>query len=379
MINRRQIALGAAGLALPWPGLASAQTVAAPFVMTSQRILMPVLLNGKGPYPFVFDSGAAMNCIRGSTARDLGLKPNGTLQSGKFTYPSYQLQDIVVGGSVRLGNLNAMQLDDIGQEADGLLAANLLTGRDSVLDFDLRQWRAYLDGPKAPMEPGFVQLPAEILPKQIPNANFSRRIFVDLVLDGRRMPQCLIDTGTPRPIVVSNQQGEALGYLRPEVPYAPVRAGGGVDPTKYVARLVRAKEVAIGPLRFERVMVLVRPPGASGPDYVMGLPVIHAMNLRVRAREGEVWAKKSQAPPSDVDYSATGLFLDGASGLVTVVDVGAGSPAAGAGVRPGDTLPDIPPQEAGRVANAPPGTALTLAISSGGQSKSIDLVAAAYL
>ena len=377
MINRRQLAFGAAGLTLPLPQQASAQTVAAPFVMTSQRILMPVLLNGKGPYSFVFDSGAAMNCIRSSTARDLGLKPNGTLQSGRFTYPSYQLQDIVVGGSVRLANLNAMQLDDL--EADGLLAANLLTGRDSILDFDQRQWRAYLDGPKTPMGPDFVQLPAEILPKQIPNANFSRRIFVDLVLDGRRMPQCLIDTGTPRPIVVSHQQGEALGYLRPEVPYAPVRAGGGVDPTKYVARLVRAKEVAIGPLRFERIMVLVRPPGASGPDYVLGLPVIHAMNLRVLAREGQLWANKSQVPPSDVDYSATGLFLDGASGVVTIVDVGAGSPAAAAGLRPGDILPDIPLQAANRMANAPPGAPVTFSISRGGQSKTVELVAAAYL
>src|ERR1700744_566817 len=60
---------------------AAAQTVAAaPFILTDQRVLMDVTINGRGPLSFVVDSGANISVIRPERARDLGLKASTTMQ-----------------------------------------------------------------------------------------------------------------------------------------------------------------------------------------------------------------------------------------------------------------------------------------------------------
>lgn len=53
--------------------LADGKTATIPFTLIDNRIFVPVTINGRGPYQFIFDTGGA-NSLDPATAKDLGLE-----------------------------------------------------------------------------------------------------------------------------------------------------------------------------------------------------------------------------------------------------------------------------------------------------------------
>lgn len=110
-------------------------------------LLVPVRVNGAGPYDFVLDTGATLTCVDASLADSLGLpEASGRIGVGAGIggHPaSMRLIDIdsLSVGDARAEGLTGCAVDleqfrSIGLDAHGLLGLNFLTSFRVTLDFD---------------------------------------------------------------------------------------------------------------------------------------------------------------------------------------------------------------------------------------------------
>lgn len=109
-------------------------------------ILVPVQINGTGPYQFILDTGATLTCVDQELATRLqlpepvGMIGHGATVSETGTVGLHRINTLVVGGATA-SQLTACALDlqrmrQVGLRADGLLGLNFLKSFKVSLDFD---------------------------------------------------------------------------------------------------------------------------------------------------------------------------------------------------------------------------------------------------
>lgn len=380
MLTRRRLA--ASALALPFASsLASAARADAPPItaairLTDNRVLIDALLDGKGPYAFVIDTGAVVSGVRDQLVQQLKLRKlrDVSLNGGK-SFPLYAVDDLVLGGAIRQQGVALFGLAGNNLGGDGLLAAGLVTTFDSELDFEAGQWRVYPAG--GPDRAGYTRLASEL--RDEPGANGSRRIFADVAL-GEATLRPVLDTGMPWVLTLPHGDGLKLGLWSDDRPYAPVRLAGIAGPGKSPARLVRAPRLKVGDADYAAPLVVVRPPDALGAEPVLGLPVLRTLNLSVDRAAKAVWVRRNGLAPTESRYGGSGLWVDAEDGKVRVAEVGAGSPAAKAGVRPGDVIDGLSTlREVLAVLGGPMGTPVSLKLRRPDGAATADFTLSAYL
>ena len=110
--------------------------------------VIPVQINGTGPYKFVLDTGATLTCVDEGLAERLELpKPVGMIGYGSTvgetgTVGLHQITTLTVGNATA-SKLTACALDlqrmrQVGLEVEGLLGLNFLKAFRVSLDFDRR-------------------------------------------------------------------------------------------------------------------------------------------------------------------------------------------------------------------------------------------------
>ena len=109
-------------------------------------ILVPVHVNGEGPFPFVLDTGATITCLDEALADSLQLSDRpGVIGQGAGVQGSGRLRIVGVDslrvGEVRATDLSACalsleSLQQVGFEPQGLLGLNFLRSFRVTLDFD---------------------------------------------------------------------------------------------------------------------------------------------------------------------------------------------------------------------------------------------------
>jgi predicted aspartyl protease len=106
-------------------------------------IVIPIMVNGKGPYEFLLDTGTNTTIIRTEFARQLGLKPIDrmllTTITGSEVVARSQLKSISVG-SKSATNLEVLfsdlrEIRSIGPEIDGVLGQNFLSQFNYLIDY----------------------------------------------------------------------------------------------------------------------------------------------------------------------------------------------------------------------------------------------------
>ena len=375
--SRRDVMAGGL-LALLAGGSAAAQSnvVVAKFRLEGGRVLIDALLNGKGPFPFIIDTGAVVSGVLETVAKEVGLKKIRDVKLKGEGFPLYAADEMILGGAVRQTDVALAGLWRLGG-GSGLLAAGLTTVFDSDLDFDVGEWRVYPQG--AGERTGFTAIPSS-LPDH-PGANGSRRIQAG-VLYGDRPLSLLWDTGAPRALKVDHDVALRLGLWSDERPWCPVPMTGitGTEPAP--SRLVRAVQpIRIGPLTFENQLVAVGAPEhprsswGSGEDGLLGLPIMQRMNIAVDATARRILIRSSGLPTPAQRYNFSGVWLDKASGGAVVGQVGRGSPGETAGLKAGDRVTGGWP-ELLKALNGPPGAAVTLSVAGKGK---VALTLADYL
>jgi predicted aspartyl protease len=108
-------------------------------------LLVPVYLNGEGPFDFVIDTGATLSCVDNALARRLALdEQDGSVGVGASAGGVGQIRlvdlDSLRVGEARVTGLRVCMLDlrharQVGVEAQGLLGLNFLRAFRVTFDF----------------------------------------------------------------------------------------------------------------------------------------------------------------------------------------------------------------------------------------------------
>lgn len=154
------------------------------------RIWAPVLINGRGPFRLVLDTGATRSAVNPSVALSLGLVPDATQSvllrgvTGSVTVPTIHVYSFVVGDVIVTPATLPIVTDALGG-ADGILGTDGFADKRLYIDFqhDLITV-TYSRGARA--QPEFVTLPFE--------RSSTTRLVTQARVGGVRV-SAIIDTG----------------------------------------------------------------------------------------------------------------------------------------------------------------------------------------
>lgn len=129
------------------------------------RIWAPVLINGKGPFRLVLDTGASGSAINAQVAASLGLSPDPARSillrgvTGSVAVPTVQARSFAVGDVIQMPETLPIVTDALGG-AQGVLGTEAFTGMRVYIDFQhdaITIARSHRQRPP----PGFVSIPLE--------------------------------------------------------------------------------------------------------------------------------------------------------------------------------------------------------------------------
>ena len=201
--DRRVFTLGLAAGALSFPALA--QTVAPPpapaapepvpdsvlaaSVDLNDRMTVPVTVNGRGPFPFVVDTGSNRTVVSDALAAQLGLPASGLLQiraaTGVAQPSSVRVASLIVGHR-RMADFQApvLQVDNLG--ALGMIGIDAVADQRLVMDFRKKQM-ALTPTMRVEPEPGALVVLAK--------SKCGQLLLVDSEVEGIPL-YVIIDTGS---------------------------------------------------------------------------------------------------------------------------------------------------------------------------------------
>lgn len=145
----------------PSPNTGEAKTAGVPLsIGRSHAVVIPALVNGQGPFPFIVDTGAELSSVSAPLARQLGLVPDKAVPltsiSGTRTFPVARV------GKISIGDITAERTDVVikdltaqGIEPDikGVIGQNVLRQFNYLIDYKGKIFRAMpLDESALPVE-----------------------------------------------------------------------------------------------------------------------------------------------------------------------------------------------------------------------------------
>ena len=385
MPTRRFVLSSLAASALS-PRIASAQRpspVVVPFRIENGRVLFDIRLNGGPPLPFLLDTGGIVSLIRRDVAREARLTRIGSLRLGTVggyggldPRDGYEASEIIIGGVARRSQVQFAGVDpqQISLGASGSLDGEVLTTYDSLLSFGDLRWTIFTDG--LPDRTGFVRVRSQI---RQPAKRGSPFLYVDAQLDGHPL-RLLVDTGAPRSIILQSDAARRTGLMAEDRPWTPWRVRPGTV-AGAIGRETRATDFTIAGQSFARPVVSLRSnaPVPDLADGLLGLGIIQRMDWIVDRKAADLSIKPNGREPPRQPYNHSGLLLDAAADGSIVAEVGFGSPAARAGIVPGDRIVGRSTQELEQATAGPIGKAVALDVARGGKVSRLTIVLEDFL
>ncbi len=274
--------------ALAWLFVASAfgtgcapgpRAAAAPLARDdSGRYTLPVRIDGKGPFPFVLDTGAEMSMIAPALSDSLGLGSVPGVHVNVQGTAGAQASRFVLAGTLASALFTRhaeplVALPNVAiSNARGIQGMNAFRGGRLEVDFAANAAHV---GASGATPAGFTPLRAEVLRNAF--------VFVDVVVDGVKA-QAFIDTGARR-TVGNLALARALGYAPDDarlLPTEPLR-GASVDTTH--ARAARVGAITLGPATFRAPMVVFADPSVfraqgklDAPAMILGVDLLRQLH-----------------------------------------------------------------------------------------------------
>ena len=190
-------------------------------------ILLPVQVNGRGPFDFILDTGAGTSLLSSDLAKQLDVKVIGSKEGhsagGKVSVSLAKIDFLAVGG-IKLSDVDVGIVDlatigkTIGAKIDGDLGYNFL--KHFRVSIDYRDCEIRLDDPKR------VESLSRSAKTEIPIRLASPAkplILVDVHANGRGPFQFAIDTGTST-TAIAPELAKQLGME--SSPVGPGTTGG---------------------------------------------------------------------------------------------------------------------------------------------------------
>jgi predicted aspartyl protease len=321
-----------------------------PLTRHGEHHFADVSINGGPPRTFLIDTGAGLTAISRELADTLGLALGGAMDivglGGGVEARSATLQSVGFGTLTRQG-VSCLVLDfdemrrSMGLEVEGILGYSALNRYAVTFDFARGTLELAQNAPPKAPGAGGARVRMETLGGQS---------LVEGSVEGGATGSFIVDTGSWISFVPSDV-GRKVAALRrvPGVPFI------GADGRVLEAEAVRARSLAIGAARVDRpILLYVTSGGAndpvgltlgSGERGVLGANVLrrYRVTLDYPRSEFVLEARDRGAPAPDEGLAEFGLVgpgivLRAAERGFTVRHVVAESPAARAGVKPGEQV-----------------------------------------
>jgi hypothetical protein len=312
--------------------------VSVPMELFGNRPVVDVSINGKGPYKFILDTGAAGTILAQSLADELKLQSLGEIRVGSPIGGQSQPGKLVKVNQLEMGQASilgfqcvAMDLEQLFSDPSaprGILSAALFSGYLLTLDY-----------------PG-----ARIILKagQLPPANASDVFEYD---PAQRLPmikisvagtdiEAHVDSGSPRGIVLPKTYAEKL-------PLATklIEAGKGrtVDAEFLILKAKLNGTIKLGRYTLDTADIFfseAAPVGNIGYDVLRGFALtFDRKNHRIQFEERSGSPVTTSVRPRAQRYGIRFRGFDETP--LKVVDVDSGSPADLSGVRPDDLIVEM--------------------------------------
>ena len=204
----------------------------------NDRMTVGVSIGGRGPFPFIVDTGAERTVISSELARSLSLQPGRTATVHSMSEVS-EIQTVVIP-ALRVGNrsierIHAPALSRANLGAQGILGVDSLQHQRVTFDFRRREMTV---SPSRGPEERWPDMNTVVVTGR---SLYGRLVLVDASVDGQRV-WVIIDTGSE--VSVGNSALRAAlarrGRLGPVAPISMVSITGGIVSAEYsFARKIR--------------------------------------------------------------------------------------------------------------------------------------------
>lgn len=244
------------------------------------RIVAPVMINGKGPYRFIVDTGASRSTIAPHLASALGLDPSSedTLQvhgiTGTADVPSVPIRRLQAGDLIIEDTRLPVIWAPLMAGADGILGVAGLKGKRILVDF--RHNRVTISrsaGASAPA--GYDRVPARLLEDGL--------LVVSARVGGVRV-DAIIDTGSQQTIA-NNALRDALAWRQRKGEVERVTDVYGATKDVASGRLEVAPLIDFGPVKVSNVTLVYGDfhiftvwGMRSRPTIIIGMDVLGTVN-----------------------------------------------------------------------------------------------------
>jgi len=366
-------------------------TTSIPFELVDNHVVLPVTIDGKGPFRFIFDSGGS-NIVDAGLAKELGLKPAGQLAgsgvgAGTEAFQLARVDALGVGDATLRDQVFAVAPVragfgvSSGKPVDGLIGFEVLAR--FVTTFDYGSSRVVLRTQQA------TGAPATANAHTVPMVFNGQHPMLDCTI--ANVPtRCVADTGSRIGLTALAPFVAAHPSIVPASATAVGANGFGIGGAS-MGRLARMT-LEIGGFTVPDVItdVSTARAGAFADPYYggnVGGAVWRRFALTFDyARMTITLAPDAQFAQRDT-YDRSGTFLIAAGGKITVADVRPGTPAAAAGLVKGDVLTTVGGKDAAALGLAAvrdafreaPGTAVALGVSGPGGARSVTLTLRDYV
>lgn len=355
LIDRRAALalLGAFGATGPaWAG-ASAEF---PFRVTRNQAWAAVAINDKDPLAFLIDTGAGSFGVTPAAALSLALPrfTSAVLQGavGRIDAPLYLADKLVIGGGVREHDVVLVGLSAGSYD---LISGIVPIAKFGVmgLDFDRQQMLVAksLDGSPEGYDAfttftggdtfGSVNRLGTATREEALINQLDQRPVIEAELDGQKL-KLLVDTGSQASIFLTPDYVKAKGLWD----HYPRTAESSIRTVARSARVrvARAEQLKLGRYLFQTPIIHLGDPadadedGSDNIQGVIGMELLRRFNFINHPGRKRLYLKPSQAMLDVYRYDRAGIEIDAIDGALKVVWVGAGGPAAKAGLVRGDKV-----------------------------------------
>lgn len=317
-----------------------AASATVPIRLSENHVYIDVMLNGKGPYHFIFDTGGA-NIVDSDVAKEIGALSNGSMQIngvGSTTEgSSFAIVKSLQAGSATVTNQVFAVLPvrkgfgtSSGMPTDGLIGYEVLSRFVTTFDYANKTVTFNM--------PGTYNAPAraDVVPIAMNGTQPQFACGIDAV-----PATCTLDTGARQSVSMYSPFLKANPSVVPAKLTARGVNGFGVGGADF-GKLGRLQSLSFGAFTLPNLIgdYSMQTQGALAAPF-LGANIGGAvwkrftMTLDYRALTMTLTPNPGFAGPDQWDHS--GLFLVN-TGAITIVDVRPGTPAAQAGLVKGEVI-----------------------------------------
>ncbi len=315
-----------------------------PVSLVDNRPFVDVRLDGKGPYSFILDTGSSETTLSAALARSLRLAARRGADGTGAGERTVQLQDVHVAtltvGPLSLGPLDAPAIDTAALSRvigfahfDGVLGVEIF--RHYVVTIDAAQRKIVLDAPaRFQPEAGAVAVPFTLDENGMPVVAASAAGVTGLFQ---------VDTGDRSSLTLFGPFWRAHGLDHALGRTVTAMTGYGIG-GPIMGIVGRPTNLVIGGISVPRPLTrlsLQKSGSFTRADRAgsIGMGVLKRFRVSFDYERHTMWLAKGADFPVPDAYDRSGLWLGLASKTaLEVIAVTPGSPAADAGLQPGDMM-----------------------------------------